>query len=1027
MPKAGPSNPRSSPTKSSPTKPTYRKKLIGDFSVPLGTSSTRPSSPAFPRSRVKPQDPDYGRAANGKNIRVYDNLPRHTAGPSVEPLWIADDIFLSKDSSRTVSPEPTLKSQEYSPDTAAQQDFPTMFDVETALDKAVIEKGLDQLPTEQHNNDSSLDAPTDSQKPILRTEYLPFFCSGKELWQQLLEADIYPATHKRPRTGFTMEVLRHQRSFNFRSKTTLKEYYDALVDLSSATEDKGSVPSIYDPLRTVRKEKRVLDMHMRAGRPSASAPLRRGELCVICPTCPQPGVNLPTNWERDKLKQLRYVRFLAGDGNFKLQHLSKRAQSTSDNQKSLLGDGGFWVPDDDIKRYLNATSEAADEPKGRRRSACNTMAGDPGYSPEGAKAYDITGVFCVSCRHIFICPNGVIDLHKGENPLNESYAAGLRYFVITYDIACKYKINFKSRCCDKNCNFVLIPTPGGDINIIFCINKFHQESHDEDCAAKNALDYTKYVGRTCGEGVETVWAKMNWLRYSTREMSIGTRVETLSEHFNDWNWQKTLSISECLFSRLPADADASEARHLTTSYRRAVEALDTVIEELKDLEMSVGSQAAASLRAQYEKAGGEQFLADSTQLQWLSRKDLFASIQELTSTSKTLETASPSAGNDVAQINFICNALKLEAMQAKLCQRAFDLASIRDPTKTLVERVRSLKTEVSEGLKQHYELLIELAPQLEPLFRALDSPATDEVLLPSRLEPEEVIRYGLTSLFQTEIQLRICYAHDLINELRKALSLQSFWARHVEAQHSSQTIGTKGQSHLQAAESHAREASQAYQSCFKWLAKMSPKAGQKWGLRSLENGDLTLLNTWKDRKAYKRPNSRLPWIWRVRPMQALDGGTDPLEMDSVTKRRTTINPLEDVIEKWRNEFVRLDFVHTLAAVERWTEEIHILAREMAATSRYFRNAASVWASRANDRASSYVEHETRKAADKNCLITSFEVRGYIAYASRQFDLYARLATDSLQAFSQAVGPSAWEDIWHSPQDHDLVPEPAPAP
>ncbi|KIO17891.1 hypothetical protein M407DRAFT_84521 [Tulasnella calospora MUT 4182] len=182
------------------------------------------------------------------------------------------------------------------------------------------------------------------------------------------------------------------------------------------------------------------------------------------------------------------------------------------------------------------------------------MAGDPGYSPEGARGLDVTGVFCVSCRHIYVCPNGVIDFHKGEKyryadlcfaaPLNMSYTAGLRYFVITYDIACKYGVNFMSRCCNKDCSFVLIPTDDGDINIVFCVNKFHQESHDDDCAAKNALDYTKFVGRTCGEGVETIWAKMNWLRYSTREMSAASRIETLSEHFNDWNWQKTIGLGE---------------------------------------------------------------------------------------------------------------------------------------------------------------------------------------------------------------------------------------------------------------------------------------------------------------------------------------------------------------------------------------------------------------------------------------------------------------------------------------------------
>lgn len=276
-------------------------------------------------------------------------------------------------------------------------------------------------------------------------------------------------------------------------------------------------------------------------------------------------------------RQLHYVRFLAGDGNFKLQRLAKRTSSaTSDGKKSLLGDGGFWVPERIFRQYLSETSVAADEPKGQKKSACNTMAGDPGYTPDGAKALDVTGVFCVSCRHIFICPNGVVDFHKGEKyvlssptfaavsisdyvsrycyvnvcfsgPLNYSYVAGLCYFVITYDIACKYGVNFKSRCCNPSCKFVLIPTDQGDINIIFCINKFHQESHNEDCAAKNSLNYTKFVGRTCGEGVETIWAKMNWLRYSTREMSVGHRIETLSEHFNNWSWQKLLGLRTSFF------------------------------------------------------------------------------------------------------------------------------------------------------------------------------------------------------------------------------------------------------------------------------------------------------------------------------------------------------------------------------------------------------------------------------------------------------------------------------------------------
>lgn len=74
-----------------------------------------------------------------------------------------------------------------------------------------------------------------------RISLRPCHCSKKELWEQLLDVDIYPATEVKPQTGFTIEVLRHQRCFNLRGKTSLKEYYDALVDLTSAAELKGAI------------------------------------------------------------------------------------------------------------------------------------------------------------------------------------------------------------------------------------------------------------------------------------------------------------------------------------------------------------------------------------------------------------------------------------------------------------------------------------------------------------------------------------------------------------------------------------------------------------------------------------------------------------------------------------------------------------------------------------------------------------------------------------------------------------------
>ena len=48
------------------------------------------------------------------------------------------------------------------------------------------------------------------------------------------------------------------------------------------------------------REWRHLKMLKRAGRghaPGGPKETKPGELCVVCPACPDPDVNLPDNWE----------------------------------------------------------------------------------------------------------------------------------------------------------------------------------------------------------------------------------------------------------------------------------------------------------------------------------------------------------------------------------------------------------------------------------------------------------------------------------------------------------------------------------------------------------------------------------------------------------------------------------------------------------------------------------------------------------------------------------------------------------
>ncbi|KIO19308.1 hypothetical protein M407DRAFT_82971, partial [Tulasnella calospora MUT 4182] len=165
----------------------------------------------------------------------------------------------------------------------------------------------------------------------------------------------------------------------------------------------------------------------------------------------------------------------------------------------------------------------------------------------------VTGAFAISCRHVCFCPSGVCDFSKGEGyryvdvpmamVIQGAIDAGLKDLVISYDIACKYSINFLDRVC--NSTYPLLPENLQSlVSILWLIGKFHLGGHHEECQKFFNFNYTHGVGRMSGELVETIWSYFDWLKYQTREMGPGSRQEMLSDAMNYWNWQKIVKMSE---------------------------------------------------------------------------------------------------------------------------------------------------------------------------------------------------------------------------------------------------------------------------------------------------------------------------------------------------------------------------------------------------------------------------------------------------------------------------------------------------
>jgi hypothetical protein len=77
-----------------------------------------------------------------------------------------------------------------------------------------------------------------------------------------------------------------------------------------------------------------------------------GSLSIFCPSCPQPGINLPPDWS--DLPNWMTRRTITVDGNFYANHIKMRRP---DLDVMLTNGQGFMVEDKAYKEYLSVTKE----------------------------------------------------------------------------------------------------------------------------------------------------------------------------------------------------------------------------------------------------------------------------------------------------------------------------------------------------------------------------------------------------------------------------------------------------------------------------------------------------------------------------------------------------------------------------------------------------------------------------------------------------------------------------------------------
>ncbi|KAG0696153.1 hypothetical protein DFH29DRAFT_984710 [Suillus ampliporus] len=642
--------------------------------------------------------------------------------------------------------------------------------------------------------------------------------------KQLLRTAWFPATSTDPRTAATFRILEQYHLLSFESKASGYEFYHSLARL---TDNTGLQPrkDRYEAFMRIVREWRHLKMLKRAGRgydPAGVENTESGECAMLCPACPQPGRNLPENWDKaPKETRWLYGLFLAIDTNFRL----KRRMVSKDSADPGLGRGwAYFVEETAYKKFIRSHGGML-----QQKSTCSSHNAVNMADTTTSQGLAATGVGTIDCvRHNMKLPNGVGDLQKGERYTNMDFLffstlrrRGVNTLNISYNIACQWHKNLWERMSAMPSELHL---DHATKFIRFFVPKFHLPAHILKC-----------------------WSNINPVASSTKEMGPGSRRDTLNDHFGDWNWKKVVGLSTTLLRKMNEAKEEREAHWI---------AFDELNEALK-------LEATGPWKIEIEH--WEDNPNDSSVTNPFEAKVI--SITQATVRLKLaqLEAAELQQGTDVsmhADVSpsiFIASGIDLENEQRRL------KVDIRKQglhaTDTQMGAVQRLRNALQRKIDTWKRIQTLYTPAVQLLESRVESPSNStsdmikpedsQLWLPSALCSKPILCNA--RLLATKWELRYAQAGDALEEIRQCLRLRDYIAN------------TRAQNALSCIEARATAAAEKYRAAHTALSSLAhvlQKVGWDHKYKVLERkSDIRGMSV--PRRGESKGQRQLSWIWLV--------------------------------------------------------------------------------------------------------------------------------------------------------------------
>ncbi|KAJ7853407.1 hypothetical protein B0H13DRAFT_2358947 [Mycena leptocephala] len=474
---------------------------------------------------------------------------------------------------------------------------------------------------------------------------------------QLLRACWWPATVAMPNTCTTFAVLRLFQIINCLGKLSA---YDFLRGLEMCTNHDGldKPPDRRKPFmhivlqwREVKRMKRAMRGHDAGGVKAT----KQGELALMCRACPQPGWNLPDDWENiDPFYRYIYFLFLVVDANFRLSNQNVSSEAAD----PVIGDGlGYFCKCEGPDGYKAHIEKNINE---QEISNCSGFQAMFLANTKRIKGLRTTGIGGVTCsRHNMWQANGIGDLQVGEHFCNMDFlllavlmALNLFWIVVSYNIACQYAINFWHRMAAFPENMRLKIKLE---NIWWKVPNFHLPPHKKKCHAPYSFHWMWGAGMTHGEGIEQNWSFSNGVAGSTRLMGPGSREATLEDIFGFHNYDRLLAMYRVLPKRLAVSIKEG------LKHRAAFEAFSAGLEAARPKEVGEWKASMAEWESKQHVNPTESPFEVGEEVTTLRQIQLDIATEEFICTDDGIEVEqehSPGA--------FITMGLELEEVQCRL-------------------------------------------------------------------------------------------------------------------------------------------------------------------------------------------------------------------------------------------------------------------------------------------------------------------------------------------------------------------------